>query len=114
MLQPRSLAVVAALIASAGPFAGQTPASPAPADVIQIDVRVVDGRGAPVTGLLAAEFEVTVEGSRRPVLSAEYQTENATQKSSVVVVADQENLRRTTSRLTLDAAAQFIEQLPSP
>src|SRR5262249_10897669 len=69
--------------------------------------------GAPVTNLSADAFEINVEGRRPPVLSAEYQAESTTQKSSVVVVADRENLRRSTSRITLDAAAGFIERLPS-
>ena len=113
MLLSRSRVVTAGLIAISGPFSWQTPASGTQADVIAIDARVVDRLGAPVTGLSADDFEISVEGRRRPVLSAEYQTDSANQKSSVVVVADCENLRWSTSRPTLDAAAEFIERLPS-
>jgi VWFA-related protein len=112
MLQLRSLAALAASIPLAGMPQGQAPTAGGAADAIQIEARVVDRLGAPVTNLTADDFEITVEGRRRPVLSAEYQHESAAQKSSVVVVADRENLRMATSRATLDGAAEFIERLP--
>jgi VWFA-related protein len=56
----------------------QPPATPKPAptfrsglDVIAVDVQVIDRNGVPVAGLGPDKFEVTVNGRRRRVLSAE-------------------------------------------
>ena len=56
----------------------QPPATPKPTptfrsglDVIAVDVQVIDRNGVPVAGLGPEKFEVTVNGRRRRVLSAE-------------------------------------------
>lgn len=41
-------------------------------DVALVDVTVVDSKGQPVEGLTASDFEVTVEGQRRPVVAIDY------------------------------------------
>jgi hypothetical protein len=41
-------------------------------DVIAVDVQVVDRDGAPVPGLGPEKFDVTINGRRRRVLSAEF------------------------------------------
>ena len=59
--------------------AGQQPAAtqkPTPTfrsslDVIAVDVQVVDRSGVPVAGLGPEKFDVTINGRRRRVLSAE-------------------------------------------
>lgn len=106
------LAVSAIIVAIAGQPNAQQPAGSGSIDTILIDVRVIDRLGSPVMGLTTADFEISVDGKPRSVLSAEYQAENGTQQSSVVVVADRDNLRIATSRATLDAAAAFLERLP--
>ena len=40
-------------------------------DVIAVDVQVIDRNGVPVPGLGPDKFEVTINGRRRRVLSAE-------------------------------------------
>ena len=41
-------------------------------DVISVDVQVIDSDGQPVAGLAPDAFEVTVDGRRRRVLSADF------------------------------------------
>ena len=56
-----------------GAVAGaQTPRFPAGADVVSVDVSVVDGDGRPVRGLTAADFVVEVDGRPRGVRSADF------------------------------------------
>ncbi|HXT71726.1 MAG TPA: VWA domain-containing protein [Vicinamibacterales bacterium] len=112
MLRILPFAVWTAVVVAAGQLTPQQPAGSGSSDAILVDVRVVDRLGAPIMGLTVNDFEIRVDGKPRSVLSAEYQAENGTQQSSVVVVADRDNLRVGTSRATLDAAAQFLERLP--
>ncbi|HEX7086619.1 MAG TPA: VWA domain-containing protein [Vicinamibacterales bacterium] len=70
------MAVGLIALASAAP-AGQTPpSSPQPTfraavELIAVDAAVVDERGAPVAGLTAADFEVSVDGTPRRIVSAQ-------------------------------------------
>jgi VWFA-related protein len=88
-------------------------------ELVVVDARVVDRRGSPVTALTPGDFEIRVDGRVRPVVSLEYQSatpapnQSAPQASSVLVVVDQDNLRIGSSRPVLDAAAAFVEHLPS-
>jgi VWFA-related protein len=81
----RLAAVVAALLVSAPGAAvpsarepGQSGAAPprptfrAGVDLIPVDVQVVDRLGQPVSGLGAAQFQVTINGRERRVVSADF------------------------------------------
>ena len=79
----RALARVTALAAAAATVAGAAPPpTPAPPGMtvrecvevgrVVVDVRVVDSRGEPVTGLAAADFRALVDGSPAAVESAEW------------------------------------------
>jgi VWFA-related protein len=55
--------------------AGQTPQQPvfrSGTDVIMVDVQVSDRKWQPVTGLVAGDFEVSIDGRRRTVVSSEF------------------------------------------
>src|SRR5688572_29854494 len=66
----RAALAIALLGAAAG---AQPPARfPAGADVVGVDVSVVDGDGRPVRDLAAADFAVEVDGRPRRVLSADF------------------------------------------
>ena len=77
----RTLWSVCALAAAAslhGPLgatpAGQqgTPAFRSSVDLIAVDVQVVDDNGTPIAALGPADFEVSISGKRRRVVSAEF------------------------------------------
>jgi VWFA-related protein len=70
---------------AAGAGGGQSPAAPGPegptqlpptfrsaVDLIAVDVQVVDDTGTPVATLTPADFEVSISGGRRRVVSAEF------------------------------------------
>jgi VWFA-related protein len=67
--------MLAALLLVASHASAQTPESPrfrAGAEVIAIDVTVLDRSGQPVADLTAADFTVTVEGKPRVIQSAQF------------------------------------------
>ncbi len=64
-------AAVLALLTSGSPGRAQTPTFPSGVDLIRIDVVVLDKDGRPVTGLTAADFEITESGT--PVLIASFE-----------------------------------------
>ena len=64
--------------------AAQQPTFREAVDVIEFDVRVVTGSGSPVLGLTANQFEVSINGSNRRVVSAdlvEYRRDRSTGSS---------------------------------
>jgi VWFA-related protein len=66
-----SLAIVTVASAlSSG--AAQQPTFRAAVDVVLVDVHVVDAGGSPVAGLEPADFDVRLNGRRRPVLSVDF------------------------------------------
>ena len=99
-------------------LASQVPAAPVVQSVpgaFVVDARVVDRSGRIVTDLTADDFEVRVDGARRRITSVRYEPASASgQPSSVLVAVDRQNLRIETSRMTLDAAAAFVDGLPAP
>ena len=68
-----SLAAIAATIVTIALAAApqDRPAFRAAVDIIEVDVRVVDGTGAPISGLTADKFDVSIDGKKRRVVSAE-------------------------------------------
>ena len=51
---------------------GQQPVFRASADLVVVDVSVIDRNGAPVTNLLADDFTVRIDGRPRRVVSIQY------------------------------------------
>jgi len=109
---------------------GSSQATPAPA--VTIDVVVVDRDGRFVEGLRPADFTVTVNGARRPVVSvrrvsrgpgavaeaASWQAGGdssvsfaAEPQRTVLVVADQATLGRGEERGLVQAASAFLDRL---
>lgn len=71
----RGSALVVLAWATAWPARGQTPAPQvfrAGVELVTLDVRVLDRQGRPVPGLRPDEFQVELDGERRPVQAAEY------------------------------------------
>jgi VWFA-related protein len=70
--RPAIVAAVLAGLSSAKPVSPQAPpAFPAGVELVRIDVVVVDKDGHPVTGLKAADFEITEGGKRHEIASFE-------------------------------------------
>lgn len=68
-------AVALLAAALAWPVLGQTPVPPvfrAGVELVTLDVRVLDRQGRPIRGLRPEEFQVDLDGQRRPVQAAEY------------------------------------------
>ena len=68
----RRIALASALALACGIAAAQTPRFPAGADVVGVDVSVVDDDGRPIRDLGVADFEVEVDGKPRRVRSADF------------------------------------------
>src|SRR5688572_4837528 len=62
---------VAAALAGSRVAAQRTPTFRAGVDLVAVDVQVVTSNGLPVSGLGPERFEVTINGRRRRVVSAE-------------------------------------------
>ncbi len=139
-------AFLAALISAATVGTAQTPQSP-PATAsdqkpvfregterIVIDAAVVDKEGAPVSGLTADDFTLTIDGAPRRVLSAEFVSQSPTETGRtaprateerpafssnaqavggrlVLLVFDLEGIAMGGGRDVAKAAAQFVSQL---
>jgi VWFA-related protein len=101
-------------------------------DVIAVDVQVSDRNGVPVAGLGPDKFEVTINGRRRRVLSAELiESRSATSLTPVeraaaiagppvrptlarvvYIAVDCLSFDASASRRVIDAARAFIDRLP--
>ncbi|HSK08666.1 MAG TPA: VWA domain-containing protein [Vicinamibacterales bacterium] len=66
------LAVIAAACLSVSMHARQAPVYKAEVDVIPVDLVVVDEEGRPVPGLRPEDFQVTVDGRPRRVITAQF------------------------------------------
>ena len=154
IIGPCRVAIVAALLGLAGAGAATVRAAaraePAPpnqspvfrsgVDVILVDVQVVDGDGNPATGLGPADFEVTISGRRRRVVSVDLIDYRAVSPAApnaasqpmpegsrpaaapapraldagprvYVLAVDAASLDEATARPILQAAARFIDAL---
>jgi VWFA-related protein len=67
-----ALAAVPAVMSALPGEARQQPQFRASTEIISIDTHVVARDGAPIDGLTADQFDVEVDGRRRPVVSAEF------------------------------------------
>ena len=65
------VAAVASTVSGGVLAARQAPTFRAATDVIAVDVQVLDRQGAPVPGLEAGQFEVSLDGHRRQITSLE-------------------------------------------
>ena len=115
----------------------ESPQKPTPTfrsslDVIAVDVQVVDRNGVPVPGLGPEKFDVTINGRRRRVLSAELiESRSATSLTPeeraaatagppvrptlprvIVIAIDCLSFDASASQHVLAAAQQFIDRLP--
>jgi VWFA-related protein len=121
------------LVAQAAP---QTPTFRSGVDLIPVDVQVVDGDGRPVDGLTIDQFEVTIGGRKRRVVSVDlidHRTTSAARSARavtttvetadpsslvpprrvVIVAVDTYSLEPSTAAPILASARAFVEKLPA-
>jgi VWFA-related protein len=118
---------------SAGAVQDQPPRIRSGVELVTVDVQVVDGRGRPVTDLGPGDFEVTIGGRRRPVVSAElvdYGTGERRERGAAVapaapvdigeaerprrmyvIAVDEHSIRFGAARAAMEAARRFIARL---
>jgi VWFA-related protein len=117
---------------AAGAVQDQPPRIRSGVELVTVDVQVVDGRGRPVTDLGPGDFEVTIGGRRRPVVSAElvdYGRERRERGAAVapappvaigepdrprrmyVIAVDEYSIRFGAARAAMEAARRFIARL---
>jgi len=105
-------------------------------EVVAVDVHVVDSSGRPVPDLKPDDFAITVDGQRRPIVTADYVSSgfnaSATPAESqkpqplftanwlgrmpapgrtILLVIDEENIRAGSAVAAARAAGQFLERL---
>lgn len=117
-----------ALLFTAAPFAQQTPRFKSSVDLVTVDVAVLDARGQPIPGLSADDFELSVDGSKRQIVWAEFVPHRSAAPASiatdhfssneglnsgrlVLMAVDQEHIRRVEGLAALRAASTFIDTL---
>jgi VWFA-related protein len=125
--------VVSLLLASLpqAPARQQPPVFPTQIDVVALDVAVVDGNGKPVRDLAAAEFDLTVDGRARRVVSAEFVSQTGVDDEPaearppshfssneglvpgrlVLIAVDEANIPLGTGREFTRAAQQLLDHL---
>lgn len=67
---PVALAVLA--VSAGGQQTTQPPVFKSGVELVMVDAQVVDKKGNPIPGLTAESFQVTIDGRKRPVASAEF------------------------------------------
>ena len=99
-------------------------------ELVAVDVQVVDREGLPITSLTANQFEVALDGKRRPVVSADLirysqsptrrlrymmtadaRIEAAATDRIFILAVDQASFRTGPARAAAIAARQFIDRL---
>src|SRR5437899_989239 len=108
----------------------QTPVFRSTVELVAVDVQVVDREGLPITSLTADQFEVALDGKRRPVVSADLirysqsparrprymMTSDAPLEAAAtdrifILAVDQASFRTGPARAAAIAARQFIDRL---
>lgn len=124
------LAVACCFVSAAWPLAQQA-VFRSGIDVVTVDVSVLDGAGRPVEGLSGSAFDVTIDGTPRRVVWAEFvphriapldpdpegardsfsTNEHAASGRLVMIAVDQLHIRRVEGLAALRAASAFIDSL---
>ena len=127
-----SLAVAVAIAASAATDARQQqPVFRSRVELVVIDVQVVDTKGNPIAGMRPDQFEVSIDGKRRTVVSAQFvdaatgvgETVPAAASSSeapdapiapgtlYVLAVDQGSFRAVNAPSAMHAVSEFVKRL---
>lgn len=124
-------AAVSGALVHGAQTAGQPPTIRAGVDVVVVDVQVVDRQGAPIATLRPEDFEVTIGGRRRRVLTTELVEygSGASAASGVaapapvpaapasaqgrrfILAVDEQSFTAASARAAMEAAGRFIDRL---
>jgi VWFA-related protein len=109
MMHPFLAFGLAALASAALDFSPQTASRPAASDARtrEIYVSVLDSKGAPVTGLSAADFTVREDGAAREVLKAE----PATAPLQIIVLIDDSEAATSAIQRMREGLTAFVDKL---
>lgn len=123
---PAVVMVIAALVCAAS---AQQPVFRSRVELVTVDITVVDGDGNPVRDLAADRFEVSVDGSPRRIVWAEFvphhtvpaaapasadhftTNEGANPGQVLLIAVDRAHIRRAEGRAALRGAANFVDAL---
>ena len=140
MRRRRILARLLAVLVGAAGLTAQQPVFKSGVDLIAVDVAVVDKNGNPVAGVKPEQFEVTVDGKPRRVVSAEFLQFTSRDKPSsidavpetapeplyssnaeaapaasrgrlIYIAVDQASFKPLAARGVMEAARKFIDRL---
>ena len=126
-MQRYAAACSIALLLTAAPSAQQARFKSG-VDLVTVDVAVLNASGQPVPGLTADDFELSVDGSKRRIVWAEFVPHRSAAPASiaadhfssneglnsgrlVLLAVDQEHIRRVEGLAALRAASTFIDTL---
>ena len=126
-MQRYAAACSIALLLTAAPSAQQARFKSG-VDLVTVDVAVLNASGQPVPGLTADDFELSVDGSKRRIVWAEFVPHRSAAPASiaadhfssneglnsgrlVLLAVDQEHVRRVEGLAALRAASTFIDTL---
>lgn len=124
LLCSTALGAVAAVTVASQPL----PTFRAGIDLVTVEAAVLDDEGRPVEGLGSDDFRLKVDGQLRPIVSVEFvrrpsgrsaglldrhfsSNEEVDPGRLILLVVDQDNIRRVEGTAALAAAARFVEAL---
>lgn len=79
-------------------------------DLIALDVQVVDKTGNPIPRIDPASFDVSIEGKKRKVISAEFVTQTAEARTFVLAI-DNGSFEAGSARPVMEAVREFTQRL---
>lgn len=126
-MQRYAAACSIALLLTAAPSAQQARFKSG-VDLVTVDVAVLNASGQPIPGLTADDFELSVDGSKRRIVWAEFVPHRSAAPASiaadhfssneglnsgrlVLLAVDQEHIRRVEGLAALRAASTFVDTL---
>lgn len=129
------LALIALLLATAAAASAQdaqTPVFRSGVELLEVDVNVVDGNGRPIPDLRAPDFNVTVDGQSRTVVSSQFIRDDSSDPGAaaykadpyvasntdrprgrfIIITIDQNNITAGRARDLIMSIRKFIDALP--
>ncbi len=126
-------ALLAVQVQPAAAQDAQTPVFRSSVELLEVDVNVVDGSGKPIADLRAPDFNVSVDGQSRTVVSSQFIRDDSSDATAasykpdpfvasntdrprgrlIIIVIDQNNITTGRARDLIASTRKFIGALPS-